>query len=151
MPLVRRTDDYFWSWLGASFAGSAVSLIAGPAVLANDLNSFAALVGLAVVMSPFVLFWIAPVWLVGVGAVAVPVWIALQRLERDTVLAGLLLGATTAGAAWAAGSYALSQSSYDANIVLATAKALIGGAVTGGIAGWVGWRFSRRRAPEPAA
>ncbi len=148
LPLVRRNDDYVTSWLTASLAGTIASLVAGPAVAANDLSAFAPLVALSVLISPILAIYIGPFWLIGVGAIAVPAWIALRRLNRDTAWSGVCLGALTSGAAWAVGAYALSQSYHDADQLLAAIKGFIGGAVSGGIAGWVGWRFSLRFVAE---
>lgn len=148
LPLVRRTDNHVRSWLAASLAGTVASLVIGPVMIANDLMAVMPLVVLAVLTSPILAIYIGPFWLVGVGAIAVPAWIALQRFERDTVSAGICLGALTAGACWAAGSYVLSQSYQDANEVLAAFKGFGGGAVAGGVAGWVGWRFSLRSVAE---
>lgn len=148
LPLVRRNDDYVTSWLTASLAGTMASLIAGPAVAADDLLAFVPLVALSVLMSPFLAIYIGPFWLIGVGAIAVPAWIVLRRLNRDTAASGICLGALTSGAAWAIGAYALSQSYHDANQIVAVIKGFGGGAVAGGIAGWVGWRFSLRLVAE---
>lgn len=130
--------------MAASLAGTAASLIAGPALVADSLQFYV----VALIFAPIYALFIVPFWLIGVGAVGVPIWIGLRRLDRDTALAAVVLGASSAGFAWAVGVWALAV---DNDIAGFLAKALACGAICGGIAGWVGWRFSRRRAPETTA
>lgn len=144
MPLVRRDDDHFASWMAASLVGTAATLVVGPAVVVDSFQFYV----VALIFAPAYVLFIAPFWLIGVGTVGVPIWIGLRRLGRDTAFAAVVLGALSAGVTWTAGIFVLAVEN---DIASDIAKAFAGGAICGGIAGWVGWRFSRRRAPGTTA
>lgn len=92
-----------------------------------------------------------PVWAVAIAVIGLPIWWAIERFAGGSAIQAIVLGALLAGGAWLAWALWVATSMDNPMAILVALAVGVGGAISGGLAGYMGWRVGGRKSAEPAA